>query len=66
MTLDEARRELSKVGRRRTAARRQIAQASADIRRLAPLALAGGMSKAEVCRLTGISRPALDAFLAEH
>jgi DNA invertase Pin-like site-specific DNA recombinase len=62
---EEIRAALAKHGRARTAARRKAKAESDAIRALIPQALAAGLSKSEIARLAGITRPALDTMIRQ-
>jgi hypothetical protein len=68
MTVDpEAlRAELLAEGERLRAAQRADAQAHAAIARLLPAALEAGLSKREIARISGVSRPWMDKVLSER
>jgi hypothetical protein len=66
MTPARLRQALATHGRRRAKARERAATETAEIARLAPLALSAGIPKIEVAKLAQISRTALDALLDEH
>ena len=65
--MDEAaaRRTATTLGKQRARALAQAEEAMQQIRELAPVALDAGMTKREYAALTGISRPTLDALLAD-
>jgi len=64
--MDELRKALRHHGRRRIKARAQASEESRAIAELIPRALEAGMTKAEICTLAEISRPALDTMLKAH
>lgn len=64
MTESQIRRALATAGRRRSKARTEAAEQTAEIARLAPLALEAGVSKWDIATAAQISRPALDKLLA--
>lgn len=61
--MDDLRKALRTHGARRVKARATAVTESRAIADLARQALASGMTKAEVCQLAQISRPALDTML---
>jgi hypothetical protein len=61
--MDELRKALAKHGKARVAARAKAKQESEQVAALAKEAVASGMTKAEVCALAQVSRPALDTML---
>jgi hypothetical protein len=61
--MGELRKALAKHGRARLAARAKAKQESERVAALAKEAVRSGMTKAEVCALAQISRPALDTML---
>ena len=60
---DDLREQLATLGARRTKARHTLTEVMEEIEQVAPRALAAGIGKSEIARLTAISRPALDAAL---
>jgi hypothetical protein len=60
---DALRAQLADAGQRRRAAREALRAATADIERLAPRAIAAGMTKLEAAELGDLSRPGLDDVL---
>jgi hypothetical protein len=63
--MDELRKALARHGRVRRAARAKAKTEAEAIAALAKEAVASGMTKAEVCALAQISRPALDTMLKD-
>lgn len=63
---DDIRKQLAAHGKRRTAARKRAKEESDAIRTLIPKALAAGLSKSEIARIAGITRPALDTMLRDR
>jgi hypothetical protein len=61
--MDELRKGLMRHGKARIAARAKAKAESEEVAALAKEAVASGMTKAEVCALAQISRPALDTML---
>jgi hypothetical protein len=61
--MEELRKGLIKHGRARIAARTKAKAESDAIAAFAKEAVASGMTKAEVCALAQLSRPALDTML---
>jgi hypothetical protein len=60
------RAELRAEGDRLRAAQEADADAHAVIARLLPAALEAGLSKREIARLAGVSRPWMDKVLRRH
>lgn len=60
---DELRDALVRHGRARTRAREKAKAESKTIRTLARQALDAGMSKSEIARLAGLTRPGLEDIL---
>lgn len=65
MTKAQLKRSLETHGRRRTKARETAAAETAEIARLAPLALEAGISKWDIAIAAQISRTALDKLLGD-
>lgn len=57
--------QLAAAGERRSAARADLREATAEIRELVRQARAQGAGKSEIARLAQISRPALDEMLRD-
>lgn len=61
--MEELRKALVKHGKARVAARTRAKAESEHVAALAKEAVRSGMTKAEVCALAQVSRPALDTML---
>jgi hypothetical protein len=59
------RGELARRGQRRKEALASADEALREIAELLPAALEAGITKVEIQRLTGVSRPTIDALLQE-
>jgi hypothetical protein len=60
------RRQLQRHGAKRRQSLDAAEQALHDIAELLPSALVAGITKREIQRLTGVSRPTIDALLRER